>query len=395
MFLQGSVKQMKQLKKLFLLLTDPKVRPFYVFFGFLVVSAGIMVWIERDANEQFRNFFDGLWWSIITFSTTGYGDKVPASVTGKILAIFTVFFGIGATTLLSGTLASFLVDRNTKARRGLMEYKKLKNHLIICGWKEDMEDILLDILRVSPDTDAENIVVISNVEPERVEALKDRPQLKGLKFVRGDYFAETSLLRANVKAAKKVLILADTLESSAPSEVDSKTVMTVLTVKALSKDVYVCAEILDKKYESYLRHAQCDEILFSREFSRRVLANTSATNGMSHIIYELLSQEKSRSRIVTRPIPAEYIGKPYGEFKRSFQGDPQKILIGILENTGSPNRIKMESLREAQKTSDVSQLIINLQKVKELEVNRPYLLPDDNYTIQKHSLAILLERVGV
>jgi len=275
-----------------------------------------------------------------------------------------------------------------------MEYKKLKNHLIICGWKEDMEDILLDILRVSPETDAENIVIISNVEPERVEALKDRPQLKGLKFVRGDYFAETSLLRANIRAAKKVLILADTLESAAPSEVDSKTVMTVLTIKALSKDVYVCAEILDKKYESYLQHAQCDEILFSREFSRRVLANTSATNGMSHIIYELLSQEKSRSRIVTHPIPLEYIGKPYGEFKRVFQGDPQRILIGILENTGSPNRIKMESLREAQKTSDVSQLIINLQKVKELEVNRPYLLPDDTYTIQKYSLAILLERVG-
>ena len=190
-----------------------------------------------------------------------------------------------------------------------MEYKKLKNHLIICGWKEDMEDILLDILRVAPDTDAENIVIVSNVEPERVEALKDRPQLKGLKFVRGDYFAETSLLRANAKTAKKVLILADTLESNAPSEVDSKTVMTVLTVKALCKDVYVCAEILDKKYESYLRHAQCDEIIFSREFSRRVLANTSATNGMSHIIYELLSQDKSRSRIVTHPIPSEYVGK--------------------------------------------------------------------------------------
>ncbi|MFQ3621147.1 MAG: potassium channel family protein [Spirochaetales bacterium] len=382
-------------KNLFIILSDQKIRPFYVFFGFLIVSAAVMVWIEHRSNDQFRTFFDGLWWSIITFSTTGYGDKVPSSVSGKILAIFTVFFGIGATTLLSGTLASFLVDRNTKARRGLMEYKKLKNHLIICGWKEDMEEILLDILRVSPDLDAGDIVIISNIEPEKVEALKDRPLLKGLKFVRGDYFAETSLARANIKGAKKVLVLADTLESTAPSEVDSKTVMTVLTIKALSKDVYICAEILDKKYESYLRHAQCDEILFSREFSRRVLANTSATNGMSHIIYELLSQEKSRSRIVTRPIPSEYIGKTYGEFKKIFQDQMRQILIGILENTGSPNRIKMESLREAQKTSDVSQLISNLQKVKELEVNRPYLLPEDTYQIPKHSLAILLERVGV
>ncbi|HOV40045.1 MAG TPA: potassium channel family protein, partial [Spirochaetales bacterium] len=128
------------IRSVVLFLQDTKIRPFYIFLGFLILSAAFMVGIEQGTNQQFGNFFDGLYWSIITFSTTGYGDKVPSSVVGKILAIFTVFFGIGATTLLSGTLASFLVERNTKARRGLMEYKKLKNHLIICGWKEDMEE---------------------------------------------------------------------------------------------------------------------------------------------------------------------------------------------------------------------------------------------------------------
>ncbi|MBP7495968.1 MAG: potassium channel protein [Spirochaetales bacterium] len=381
------------IRSVVLFLQDTKIRPFYIFLGFLILSAAFMVGIEQGTNQQFGNFFDGLYWSIITFSTTGYGDKVPSSVVGKILAIFTVFFGIGATTLLSGTLASFLVERNTKARRGLMEYKKLKNHLIICGWKEDMEEILLDILRVSPDLKAENMVVVSNVEPEKVEALKEHPELKGLKFVRGDYSSETSLLRANVKGARKVLVLADSLESQTPSEVDARTVMTVLTLRALSKDLYICAEVLDKKYETYLRHAQCNEILFSREFSRRILANTSATNGMSHILYELLSQENSHSRIVTRPIPPEFQGKTYGEYKKTFLENPRQILLGILENTGSPNRIKIESLREAQKTSDVSQLIINLQKVKGMETNRPFLLPDASYPIQNYSLAILLERV--
>jgi voltage-gated potassium channel len=352
-----------------------------------------MVLIESRSNEQFIGFFDGLWWAIITFSTTGYGDKVPGTVAGKVLAIFTVFFGIGATTFLSGTLASFLVDRNTKARRGLMEFKRTKNHLIICGWKDDMEDILHDILGISQDLSSSDIIVISNIEPEKIESLKDQEEFKELKFVRGDYFSESALTRANVKLANKVLILADTLESGVPSEVDSKTVMTVLTVKALSRDVYICAEILDKKYESYLRHAQCDEILFSRDFSRRILANTSATNGMSHIIYELLAQEKSRSRLTTHEIPAGFTGRKFKDYRENFGTTPSRILLGILENTGSPNRIKMESLREAQKTSDVSQLINNLQKVKELEVNKPVLLPEDDYSIQKHSLAIVLEKI--
>lgn len=380
-------------KKITTGLQNPKIKPFYIFFIFLFVSAFAMVVIEKRSNSQFANFFDGLWWSIITFSTTGYGDKVPGTAGGKILGIFTVFFGIGATTFLSGSLASFLVDRNTKARRGLMEFRRIKNHLIICGWKDDMPEILQDILGVSKELSSENIVLLSNVEPEKIEALKDSAALKELKFVRGDFFSEAGLLRANVKSANKVLVLADTLESEAPSEIDAKTVMTVLTVKALSRDVYICAEILDKKYESYLRHAQCDEILFSRDFSRRILANSSATNGMSHIIYELLAQEKSSSRLSTCEIPSDYTGKNYKDFRQSFAGSANRVLLGVLENTGSPNRMKMESLREAQKTSDVSRLINNLQKVKELEVNKPILLPEDDYQIQKHSLAIVLEKV--
>ena len=69
------------------------------------------------------------------------------------------------------------------------------------------------------------------------------------------------------------------------------------------------------------------------------------------------------------------------------------MLLGVLENTGSPNRMKIEALREAQKTSDVSQLITNLQKVKGLEVNRPLFLPADDHPIQRYTQAIVLERL--
>jgi hypothetical protein len=59
--------------------------------------------------------------------------------------------------------------------------------------------------------------------------------------VRGDYFSDATLKRAAVESAKKVLVLADSLESHAPSEVDSKTVMTVLAVKAMARDSYTVA----------------------------------------------------------------------------------------------------------------------------------------------------------
>lgn len=274
-----------------------------------------------------------------------------------------------------------------------MDFRKQSGHLVMCGWREDMKEILHDVLSSSAGLEADNVVLVSNVEPEKVQELQEDERLRGLKFVRGDYHSELALGRANVRAARKVVIIADTLESSSVSEMDSKTVMAVLTVKSLARDVYVTAEVLDRKYESYLRHVQCDEILFSRDFARQMIASSSATNGLSHIIHELLGQGRTGSRLVTLAIPSDFVSRTYGEYRQSQpDSSGRRLLIGLLTNTGSPNALKIEALREAQKTSDVSQLIANMQKVKGLEVNQPVLLPPDDYEIQKHSMAIVLER---
>ena len=368
-------------------------RPLLVIVGFILLSGALAVYLESRTNEEFRSWADGLWWTVITLSTTGYGDMVPSTPGGRVLAIATIFVGIAAMSLLSGMLASLFVERNTRARRGLMDFRKQSGHLVMCGWREDMKEILHDVLSSSAGLEADNVVLVSNVEPEKVQELQEDERLRGLKFVRGDYHSELALGRANVRAARKVVIIADTLESSSVSEMDSKTVMAVLTVKSLARDVYVTAEVLDRKYESYLRHVQCDEILFSRDFARQMIASSSATNGLSHIIHELLGQGRTGSRLVTLAIPSDFVSRTYGEYRQSQpDSSGRRLLIGLLTNTGSPNALKIEALREAQKTSDVSRLIANMQKVKGLEVNQPVLLPPDDYEIQKHSMAIVLER---
>ena len=371
---------------------SPFVQMALFFMSVFLVTGALVFLFESGANGEFIDLIDGFWWAIITFSTTGYGDKVPITPAGRIVAVLSIFLGIAATSALSGSLASIFVERNTRARRGLMDFPKLSDHFIICGWKDHMRDILIDILGGSTNLSDDKMVLVSNIESDRVEELKEITELKGLKFVRGDYFSEPTLRRANVRSARKVLVLADSYESSAASEIDSKTVMTVLTIKAISRDVYTTAELLDRKYESYLKHASCDEIIFSRDFSRQILSRSSVTNGMSHIIQDLLATESGTARLSTVAIPREFVGKEYTYYKEGFQAFRSTVLLGILENTGSPNQMKIEALRNAQKTSDVSALVTNLQKVKGLAVNRPLFIPDDDYIIAPHSMAIILER---
>lgn len=70
---------------------------------------GVITWyFERKENpEQFRKgwkgIWDGLWWSVVTMTTVGYGDKSPKSRGGKIVALMWMFSGL---LFISGFTAS-------------------------------------------------------------------------------------------------------------------------------------------------------------------------------------------------------------------------------------------------------------------------------------------------
>lgn len=77
----------------------------------LIGAIGFTVWyFERKKNpDQFRpnhkGIWDGLWWSAITMTTVGYGDKSPKSRGGKLIALVWMFSGI---IFISGFTGSLL-----------------------------------------------------------------------------------------------------------------------------------------------------------------------------------------------------------------------------------------------------------------------------------------------
>lgn len=63
-----------------------------ILLGTALITAALMHLAERAAQpERFGTFLDALWWAIVTFETTGYGDVVPVTVLGRFLAGLTIF----------------------------------------------------------------------------------------------------------------------------------------------------------------------------------------------------------------------------------------------------------------------------------------------------------------
>ena len=82
------------------------IMAYYMAFIALIFGAFVIYQVESEDNEQFSNFGDSLWWSLVTFTTIGYGDKVPNSGIGKIIASIFSVLGISLFALPAGILGT-------------------------------------------------------------------------------------------------------------------------------------------------------------------------------------------------------------------------------------------------------------------------------------------------
>ena len=73
----------------------------------MLISSIIIYFFEHDAQPTvFSNAFSGLWWSIATLTTVGYGDIYPITIMGKILSAFIAILGIGIVAVPTGIISA-------------------------------------------------------------------------------------------------------------------------------------------------------------------------------------------------------------------------------------------------------------------------------------------------
>ncbi len=106
------------------------LRAFFVLM-FIVFLFGFITWyFEKKVNpEQFRpglkGIWDGLWWSAVTMTTVGYGDKAPKSKTGKMIALIWMLTGLLFISGLTASVASMLTVNQLKSNpEGFYEFKE-------------------------------------------------------------------------------------------------------------------------------------------------------------------------------------------------------------------------------------------------------------------------------
>ena len=78
----------------------------------MLASSLCMYSVEHDAQpEVFRNAFSGVWWSMSTLLTVGYGDIYPITTLGRLMAICIAYLGVGVVAIPTGIISAGFVEQ--------------------------------------------------------------------------------------------------------------------------------------------------------------------------------------------------------------------------------------------------------------------------------------------
>jgi voltage-gated potassium channel len=98
---------LRQLRRVLVLESGPLLSVLVIFLMVLFLGSVAVYFFERDVQPAtFGNVPAALWWAVVTLTTTGYGDVVPITLPGRIVAALVMISGLGVFGLWTGILAT-------------------------------------------------------------------------------------------------------------------------------------------------------------------------------------------------------------------------------------------------------------------------------------------------
>jgi voltage-gated potassium channel len=92
--------------------TTPRGAAVVIAVASIAVTVGSAIVMTVADRKTYPTIGSALWWAIQTTTTVGYGDNVPVSTAGRVIAAFVMLFGIGFLTVITAAITSTFVSRS-------------------------------------------------------------------------------------------------------------------------------------------------------------------------------------------------------------------------------------------------------------------------------------------
>jgi len=121
----------------------------FVIIVVLIVGSYIFFITEKGINPEVPNYESAMWFAIVSMATVGYGDIVPATLTGRIIAVIFILTGMGYVSLVTATLAYSFIDLFRKESRKAGENLQKRTDI----YNEKIDELLEKVDKIDKKVD--------------------------------------------------------------------------------------------------------------------------------------------------------------------------------------------------------------------------------------------------
>ncbi len=182
-------------------LSEKRIELFTLFIvmAFITFTAATaLFFFEADHREhQVENFFDSIYWALVTMSTVGYGDITPKTTEGRVVSLTLIVAGLGVISFFTSIIVSAFGEKISEIRthRVFSEVERKRVDTLICGFGR-VGEVVADRLS----KDKRNFVVVDS-EEQYAELARQR----GYLAVQGN--GEDNELLLNLGIEKRIVRL--------------------------------------------------------------------------------------------------------------------------------------------------------------------------------------------
>lgn len=264
----------------------------------LIMLVAIIHWFDRDglrdSYDGHVSFLDVVYFTVVSVTTTGFGDIVPVSPSARLTeAIIVTPIRFIVIFIFVGAAYNLVIKLGWEKWRMARIQQTLSNHIVILGYGVSGSEAVDEL--VARGTDPASIVVMDQNGQRLAIA-----EALGCNVIEADATRDDNLKAVRIAEAQSVLVSAGR---------DDASILIVLTARHLAPHVPISVVVRAGDNERLARQAGANNVINPVRFTGLLLAGSAQGAHVADYLFDLASVD-GRVQLIERPVAPDEIGTP-------------------------------------------------------------------------------------
>jgi len=282
---------------------------------------------KTDPKGTITNYFDAIWYSLVTITTVGYGDFYPVTTPGRLIGYAFIFVSIGIYGFLIGQISSILTMIRENKKLGF-DGTHFEEHAVIIGWNSYGRAVANQLVGVG-----KKIAVVTDSRND-VDLIREKYPSKLVYTLFADYNNFEFIKKTNIE--KSIVVFINLND-------DTEKLVYILNLKKYFNDLKFVVTLDNGDLKGTFNSAGVTYTISKHEISSKLLASYIFEPDVALYSEDIMSYPQSDEDFDIKEfkvtIDNPYLGFTYGEAFLDLKKSYNCVLIGLSKPREGGNKL--------------------------------------------------------